>query len=113
MTEENPKDPYYTPIQVLERNSCSHLCDPKQEGEVSFYMYPCKRTHLAHANCFLEYCKQEPAREECEFCVKEFGTDLRMKTSIDRGRNIKIAAISLFLLVLLFSFLYVFLWSNY
>jgi hypothetical protein len=113
MTAENPKDPYYTPIQVLERNSCSHLCEPRGDGEVSFYIYPCKRAHLAHANCFLEYCKQERAREECEYCVREFGETVHLDSIDTTKRNIKIAAISLFLLVLLFTFLYVFLWSNY
>lgn len=108
--------PYYTPIQIQDRNACSHECNPQGEGAVSFYIYPCKTAHLAHSGCFLEYCKREEAKGACKYCIREFGVTPTIEEkgleNYEKGRTIKIVGISLFLGALIFTFLYVFLWPK-
>ena len=108
--------PFYTPIQILDRNPCSHQCSPSPSNEneiISFYIYPCKSAHLSHPSCYKEYCEKRDTSKECEFCVREFRPVVEEKESAPMSKRTKILLLVFGVLALLFIILYVFLWSNY
>ncbi len=105
---------FYTPTQILERNSCSHQCSPPPRNEdVSFYIYPCKASHLSHPSCYKTYCEQRDPLKECVFCVREFRPVVEEKESRPMSTKTKILLSVFGIGTVVFVILYVFLWSNY